>query len=85
MGRFKVILVDRHIVIWPAFSPDMLSAKATKAIDDARSDGEGLAISDISLLELATLVSKRRVHLILSRCPGVMVCSPPGPADHDKS
>ena len=41
----------------------MWSKKARAAIDDARRNGDGLAISDITLLELATLASKSRIHL----------------------
>lgn len=61
-----MILLDTHIVAWLAFDPTQLSAKARTAIDGARRAGEGLAISDITLLELATLTSKRRLHLDLS-------------------
>ena len=61
-----MILLDTHIVAWLAFDPAQLSAKARAAIDDARGSGEGLAISDITLLELATLKSKGRLHLDLS-------------------
>jgi PIN domain nuclease of toxin-antitoxin system len=61
-----VILLDTHIVAWLAFDPTQLSAKARTAIDQARGTGEGLAISDITLLELATLTSKGRLHLDLS-------------------
>lgn len=57
-----MILVDTHIVVWLALEPDRLSTKARSAVRDARR-GEGLAISDISLLELATLVVKERVQL----------------------
>jgi len=61
-----VILVDTHVVIWLAFDPGQLSRKARVAIDNARKKAAGLAISDISLLELATLVSKGRIHLDIS-------------------
>jgi PIN domain nuclease of toxin-antitoxin system len=61
-----VILVDTHVVVWLAFDQNQLSKKARAAIDDARKNGDGLAISDISLLELATLVSKGRVRLDIS-------------------
>jgi PIN domain nuclease of toxin-antitoxin system len=61
-----VILVDTHVVVWLAFDKSKLSAKARVAIDDARQNGGGLAISDITLLELATLSSKRRIHLDIS-------------------
>src|SRR5215467_14583552 len=63
MGRTEVILLDTHVVLWLAFESDRLSKKAKAAIDGARREGQGLAISDITLLELATLVSKGRVRL----------------------
>ncbi|HTM39997.1 MAG TPA: type II toxin-antitoxin system VapC family toxin [Terriglobales bacterium] len=61
-----MILVDTHVVVWLAFDPDQLSPKAIAAIDRARKEGGGLAISDISLLELATLVKKGRIRLAIS-------------------
>ena len=36
------------------------------AIDDARANSDGLAIADISLLELATLARKGRIRLNIS-------------------
>jgi PIN domain nuclease of toxin-antitoxin system len=63
MGQSQVILLDTHVVLWLATDPANLSVKAKSAIEDARKNGEGLAISDITLLELATLVSKGRIHL----------------------
>jgi PIN domain nuclease of toxin-antitoxin system len=61
-----VILVDTHIVVWLAFDQAQLSKKARAAINDARQSAEGLAISDITLLELATLSSKGRIRLDIS-------------------
>jgi PIN domain nuclease of toxin-antitoxin system len=61
-----VILADTHVVVWLAFNPGQLSRKARAAIDDARQNGDGLAISDITLLELATLASKGRIRLDIS-------------------
>ena len=61
-----MILVDTHIVVWLAFDQSQLSKNARGAIDDARQNGDGLAISDITLLELATLSSKGRFRLTLS-------------------
>jgi PIN domain nuclease of toxin-antitoxin system len=53
-------------VVWLAFEQDQLSRKARAAIDDTRKNGSALAISDITLLELATLASKDRIHLDIS-------------------
>ena len=61
-----MILVDTHIVAWLAFAPHEISRKAKRAIEDARKHRDGLAISDITLLELATLVSKGRIRLAIS-------------------
>ncbi|PYU31043.1 MAG: hypothetical protein DMG31_12930 [Acidobacteria bacterium] len=66
MGRAQVILVDTHVVVWLAFDQDQISRKARTAIDDARKNADGLAISDITLMELATLASKGRVRLDIS-------------------
>ena len=61
-----MILLDTHVVVWLAFDQEQISKKARSAIDDARKNADGLAISDITLLELATLASKGRIHLDIS-------------------
>jgi len=61
-----MILVDTHVVVWLAFDPSQLSRKARAAIEHARKNEGGLAISDITLLELATLARKGRIHLDIS-------------------
>ncbi len=61
-----MILVDTHVVAWLAFDQDRISRKARTAIDEARKNADGLAISDITLLELATLATKGRIHLDIS-------------------
>jgi PIN domain nuclease of toxin-antitoxin system len=61
-----VILVDTHVVAWLAFDQGQLSKRARAAIDDARQNGDGLAISDITLFELATLASRGRIRLDIS-------------------
>ena len=61
-----MILVDTHVVVWLAFGQNQISKKARTAINDARKSADGLAISDITLLELATLVSKARIRLAIS-------------------
>jgi len=66
VGRTEVILVDTHVEVWLAFDQAQLSKNAKAAINDARQSGEGLAISDITLLELATLANKGRIRLDIS-------------------
>ncbi len=61
-----MILVDTHVVVWLAFDQSQLSKNAKAAINDARRSGEGLAISDMTLLELAMLSNKGRIRLNIS-------------------
>jgi PIN domain nuclease of toxin-antitoxin system len=63
VGQSGVILVDTQVVFWLAFEQSRLSRKARAAIDDARANADGLAICDITLLEIATLASKGRIRL----------------------
>jgi PIN domain nuclease of toxin-antitoxin system len=58
-----MILLDTHVVIWLAMEPARISKKARAAIKEARHAGQGLAISDMTLLEIAMLESKRRITL----------------------
>jgi PIN domain nuclease of toxin-antitoxin system len=61
-----VIHVDTHVVAWLAFNQDQISRDARMAIDEWRPNRGGLAISDITLVEMATLRSKRRSQLNIS-------------------
>jgi len=61
-----VILVDTHVVAWMAFEQNRLSKNAREAIDGARMNGGGLAISGITLWELATLAGRGRIRLDVS-------------------
>jgi len=61
-----VILVDTHVVVWLAFDQKQISIRAKAAIADARKNADGLAICDITLLELATLARKGRIRLDVS-------------------
>lgn len=61
-----MILLDTHVVVWLAFDQSQLSRNAKAAINDARQNGDGLAISDITLLELTTLSCKARIRLDIS-------------------
>jgi PIN domain nuclease of toxin-antitoxin system len=61
-----VILLDTHVVLWVTSDPARLSAKAKAAIEETRKNGDGLAICDITLLELAALANKGRINLSIS-------------------
>ena len=61
-----MILLDTHVVLWLTSDPAKLSGKARAAIEVSRKDGDGVAICDITLLELATLANKGRIHLSIS-------------------
>ncbi len=52
-----MILLDTHVVLWLVISTERLSRPAASAIRRARA-GDGTAICDITLLELAHLFSK---------------------------
>ena len=53
-------------MLWLTSDPAKLSSKARAAIEVSRRNGDGLAICDITLLELTTLASKGRILLGLS-------------------
>ena len=57
-----MILLDTHVVFWATTQPDRLSRAATRAIRAAER-AEGLAISSISLWELAWLMAAGRVRV----------------------
>jgi PIN domain nuclease of toxin-antitoxin system len=55
-----VILLDTHVLIWLAQDPAKISARASKAIREAK---DGLAISDITMWEMALLAGRGRLNL----------------------
>ena len=61
-----MILLDTNIVLWVAFDAERLSKRAKETLEEARRTGQGLAISDMTLLELAMLASKTRIPLNVS-------------------
>lgn len=58
-----MILLDTHVVIWLASGSEKLSRKAKLTIQNARHGHGGVAISIISLYEIATLAGKGRIEL----------------------
>jgi PIN domain nuclease of toxin-antitoxin system len=61
-----LILLDTHVVVWLGFEESRLSPKAAAAIVHARQTAADLAISDVTLLELANLAVKQRITLSTS-------------------
>jgi PIN domain nuclease of toxin-antitoxin system len=57
-----MILLDTHVLVWAADGPDRLSRTAVSEIRRARRDG-GLAISAMSLWELAFLLTRGRIQM----------------------
>lgn len=57
-----MILLDTHTLIWWVSDPPRLSARAKREISNAISGG-GIAISAISVWEIALLVKAERIQL----------------------
>ena len=55
------MIVDTHAVVWSSFEPSRLSRPAIDALVKARNEGAGLAIADMTLWEIAMLVSRRKI------------------------
>ncbi len=58
-----MILLDTHVVIWLAQDYQRISPAARAAIEDVRKKNRGLAIADITLVEIARLASHGRIKL----------------------
>jgi PIN domain nuclease of toxin-antitoxin system len=62
LGSLAVILLDTHVLAWAANDSKLLSRAAASAIRRARRDG-GLAVSAITVWELALLVARGKVQV----------------------
>ena len=58
-----MILLDTHVVVWLSFDYGRISGKAQQAIKEARTGEGGIAVSSITLLEIARLSNYGRIHL----------------------
>ncbi len=58
-----MILVDTHVVVWLSGERKKLSPVALSTIAEARANGGGIAVSDVTLWELAMLAVRRRIDL----------------------
>jgi PIN domain nuclease of toxin-antitoxin system len=61
VGVVAVILLDTHVLFWAADDSKSLSRAAASEIRHARRDG-GIAISAISIWELASLLTRGRIQ-----------------------
>ena len=58
-----MILLDTHALLWWVSDPKRVPAKATRLIDAAVRAGEQIAVSSISIWEVAMLVERGRLTL----------------------
>ena len=56
-------VADTHAVIWYVFDDSRLSSVARTEIDSAVANGERIAVSSISLIEMVYLVDKGRIAM----------------------
>ena len=59
-----MILLDTHVVVWLLIDPERLSERVHEAILQARTTGEAIAYSPMSLFEMAYAVHRKRLHLM---------------------
>lgn len=57
-----MILLDTHVLLWIQTEERKLSRAAESAVRRARLSG-GLAVSAISLVEIANLIGRRKLHI----------------------
>jgi PIN domain nuclease of toxin-antitoxin system len=62
-----VILLDTHVVVWLALTPERLSSAATEAVRQAELAGETPAISAVTLYEVADAMRRGQIQPILPR------------------
>ena len=58
-----MILLDTHVAVWLALDPEKISQPAASAIESAQEEGRTIALSCVSLYEMARLVHRGRVVL----------------------
>jgi PIN domain nuclease of toxin-antitoxin system len=56
-----VILLDTHALVWWVADPKRIPAKARRALDSAVKSSESIAVSSISIWEIAMLVARKRL------------------------
>jgi PIN domain nuclease of toxin-antitoxin system len=61
-----MIVLDTHALVWWVSDPTQIPAKARRAITQAAERGGALAVSCISVWEIAMLVARGRLQLTVS-------------------
>ena len=56
-----VAVADTHAIVWYLSADQRLSARAKQFIDDAAQNDEQIAVSTITLIEMAYLIEKGRI------------------------
>jgi PIN domain nuclease of toxin-antitoxin system len=60
-----VILLDTHALVWWVAEPDRIPTRSRRLIDAALKSSEALAVSAISVWEIAMLVERGRLRLTI--------------------
>jgi PIN domain nuclease of toxin-antitoxin system len=60
-----VILLDTHVAVWIELAPEKLSRRARARIHDAKSAGEPMAFSCVTLWEIAYKNSRDQLELFV--------------------
>jgi len=60
-----VTVLDTHALVWWVSDPKRIPAKARRVLDGAVEAGESVAVSSISIWEIAMLVARKRLQLTL--------------------
>jgi PIN domain nuclease of toxin-antitoxin system len=60
-----VIALDTHALLWWISSPDRIPGKARRMLDGSVADKRQVAVSSISLWEIAMLVERKRLELTI--------------------
>ncbi len=58
-----MIVLDTHALVWWVSAPARIPAKARRLIDGAVDSGDSVAVSSISIWELAMLAARGRLEL----------------------
>jgi len=60
-----MIVLDTHALVWWVSEPKRIPAKARRALDASAKAGESVAVSSISMWEIAMLVDRGRLQFTI--------------------